>query len=178
MNLREETRVAEQTRTAKSVDEIESTSDALNGTQDDLLTRTNTVIRNIKELEHTKDKRFPKALRRLNAASVAMSDAVDLLAAMETGGPTIAAETEAIEALLVTTRGGGGGGGGGDSPGGGGGGGSTDAQASALAGLGDGIKLEDRLVDQSVGTSRTEIPEEFRAGLDAYFGAVDGQGGG
>ena len=178
MNLRDETRVVEQTSQSMLPHNFEAAADELKETQEGLSTRTEVVIERIKELERTEGKGYPKALRRLGIASAAMADAVELLGATETGPPTIAAETEAIEALLVTTRGGGGGGGGGNSPGGGTGGGTTDEAASALAGIGDSIHLEDRIVDQSVGTTRSDIPEEFRAGLDAYFGAVDGRSGG
>jgi hypothetical protein len=95
------------------------------------------------------------------------------LGAGQTGSPAIAAETEAIEALLITKRGGnGGGGGGGSTPGGGGGQSEADIPA-ALAGLGDDLMTERREVAQATGTTRTQIPEEFRAGLDAYFSALD-----
>jgi hypothetical protein len=178
MNLRDQTRVAEQTRPSLLPHDVEAAADELKESQEGLLTRTEDVIDRIEELERTQGKSFPKALQRLGAASSAMSDATDLLAATETGPPTIAAETEAIEALLVTTRSGGGGGGGGDSPGGGKGSGPANEAASALAGLGDGFDFEQRIVDQAVGTTRSDIPDEFRAGLDAYFGAVDGRSGG
>lgn len=146
----------------------------LSKTQEGLRQRTQTVSDKLVELETAQNKNYGKALKKLAVAESAMRDAVDLLAASESGPPTIAAETEAIEALLVTKRGGGGGGGGGTTPGGGTGGGAADKDAAALAGIGDDPQAEDRLVDQSTGTTRSDIPDEFRAGLDAYFDAIEG----
>lgn len=175
MNLRDETRVVEQTRGTIEPHVFEKSASSLGDTQMSLHDRTQAVVDRLEELQETQNKNFGKALKRLGVAKNAMRDATELLASAETGAPTIAAETEAIEALLITKRGGGGGGGGGDSPGGGTGGGTTDEEASALAGIGEGFEFEDRLVNQSVGTTRNDIPDEFRAGLDAYFGAVDGR---
>lgn len=175
MNLRDETRVVDQVRGTIEAHEFEKSAAALGDTQSSLHDRTLVVIERLEEMQETQNRNFGKALQRLGVAESAMRDATELLDSAETGGPAVAAETEAIEALLITKRGGGGGGGGGDSPGGGTGGGTTDAESSALAGIGEGFEFEDRLVDQSIGTTRTDIPDEFRAGLDAYFGAVDGR---
>lgn len=175
MNLRDETRVAEQKKSTLTPPEFELVASGLEEVQTGLRDRTQAVIDQLQDLEVAKNKNYGKALKRLDVAKSAMRDASELFATAETGPPTIAAETEAIEALLITKRGGGGGGGGGESPGGGTGGGTADENASALAGLGDGLEFEQRFVSQSVGNERSDIPEEFRAGLDAYFGAVDGR---
>jgi hypothetical protein len=100
-----------------------------------------------------------------------MKDAEKLLTAHETGTQAIAAETEAIELLLQCKRiNPKGGGGGGTSPGGGG---TGTTQDSALALLGSGLNQKERReardVMQATGESGRVLPEEFRAGLDAYF---------
>lgn len=174
VDLRDLTRVTEQTRATVLPHEHEQSALKLNKTQAGLRERTQIVIDKLAELQTTQQKNYGKALGKLAKAESAMRDAADLLAAAESGPPTIAAETEAIEALLVTKRGGrGGGGGGGSAPGGGTGRGEAD-DASALAGIGDDRQAEDRFVEQSTGIIRTDIPEEFRAGLDAYFDAIEG----
>ena len=175
MNLRDQTRVVEQTRGTIEPHEFEQAATGLGETQGSLRDRVQAVVDRLEELQETDDKNFGKALQRLGVAKNAMGDATELLTAAETGGPAMAAETEAIEALLITKRGGGGGAGGGDTPGGGTGTGAANEEASALAGIGEGFELEDRTVAQSMGNDRTDIPDEFRAGLDAYFGAIDGQ---
>ena len=173
VDLRDMTRVTEQTRPTVLPHEHEQSALELNKTQAGLRERTQIVIDRLEELQTTQNKNYGKPLGKLAKAESAMRDAADLLAAAESGPPTIAAETEAIEALLVTKRGGGGGGGGGSSPGGGTGGGEAN-EASALAGIGDDIQAEDRFVEQSTGIIRSDIPDEFRAGLDAYFDAIEG----
>jgi hypothetical protein len=175
VDLRDTTRVAEQTRWLDEPDVHRQAAEGLQGTQDDLHQRTHLVIEQLERLQVDEGKNYSQSLRQLTAAAHAMHDASDLLSAAETGPPTIAAETEAIEALLIAKRAskGGGGGGGGNAPGGGGGEGAADVP-SALAGLGDDLMAQPREVAQSTGTIRSQIPEEFRAGLDAYFSALDG----
>ena len=173
VDLRHVTRVAEQTRPTVLPHEHEQSAFELSKTQTGLRKRTQIVIDKLEALQETQQKNYGKPLGKLAKAESAMRDAADLLAAAESGPPTIAAETEAIEALLVTKRGGGGGGGGGSAPGGGTGGGEAN-EASALAGIGDDIQAEDRFVEQSTGIIRSDIPEEFRAGMDAYFDAIEG----
>ena len=105
-----------------------------------------------------------------------MADARGILAEPDTGRRAIAAETEAIELLLESQFGGesGGGGGSGNSPGGGGFG---DTRLTALARLGEGANRKARLEapeeSQAIGTGGLVLPEEFRAGLDAYFNAFE-----
>ena len=97
-----------------------------------------------------------------------------------TGPRAIAAETEAIELLLQARRmKPGQGGGGGSNPGGGGG--AATASSAALAGLGPGsdenAQVAARLTGQATGRAGKEFPEEFRSGLDAYFNALEKDGG-
>jgi hypothetical protein len=37
----------------------------------------------------------------------------------------------------------------------------------------DDVSIPTREVDQATGVSGTELPAEYRAGLDAYFGALE-----
>ncbi len=126
------------------------------------------------------DEKFPKELMLLTAVTNAMADADRLLEKPETGDPTIAAETEAIELLLQAKRQKpNGGGGGGSTPGGGGK--AASASSAALADIGPGSDVNSqqnaRPVGQSTGHAGREFPEEFRTGLDSYFNALEGQGG-
>jgi len=106
-----------------------------------------------------------------------MWDAGDILAKPNTGGPAIAAETEAIEWLLRAKRSKGGGGGG-SSPGSGSRSGA-DTNIAALALIGesnDGKSMvEHRTATQATGKSGKELPEEFRRGLDTYFELLEGK---
>ena len=174
VNLREETRVAEQARPAVARDEYISQAEDLSDTQQVLRERVDKVIARIHELPDAAAN-FGKELQLLGAVSQVMSEATDILAQPETGGPAIAAETEAIELLLQSKRiNPGGGGGGGASPGGGGGGTTTDS-ALALVGNGSNEKeaREPRGVTQATGESGSSFPEEFRSGLDEFFNRLD-----
>ena len=132
--------------------------------------RVERVTERIRELPDS-EAEFGREILLLEQVSEVMSDATEILARPETGGPAIAAETEAIELLLqsrrINPRGGGGGG---SSPGGGGTGTTHD---SALALIGGGLNekevREDRGVAQATGDAGPTLPEEFRAGLDEYF---------
>ena len=118
----------------------------------------------------------PKEIALLSRVEVVMREAEQLLSRPDTGPEPIAAETEAIELLLQTKRiNPKGGGGGGASPGGGGTG-TTDESALALLGAGDerNAQANDREVSQSTGVSGSAFPAEFRAGLDTYFGKLEG----
>ncbi|MCA9150085.1 MAG: hypothetical protein KDA92_12320, partial [Planctomycetales bacterium] len=179
VDLREQTRVAEQSRPVVEADMYARAASELHGTQGGLHQRVQLVMDQLERLQVDEGKDYGKTLKQLRIARGAMSDAVALLQEPQTGPPTIAAETEAIEALLVTKRmkPGSGSGGGGASPGGGTGEGQAEV-ASALAGLGEQQMTESREVHQATGTSRANIPAEFQSGLDAYFSALDGQEGG
>lgn len=172
--LREETRVAEQARSAVTAAEHRDAAVKLSQVQDGLRERIDKVILRIRELPDAETD-FGRELALLDAVSEVMVEAADILATPDTGPPAIAAETEAIELLLQSRRfNPNGGGGSGPNPGGGGGGDTTD---SALALVGSGLNekevREDRGTPQATGAAGAALPEEFRAGLDEYFNRLD-----
>jgi hypothetical protein len=174
VNLREETRVAEQAKPALETNEYKKQSDTLSGTQDGLGERIAKVTERIRELPDGETE-FAPEIRLLGQVKDVMAEATEILARPETGSPAIGAETEAIELLLQSKRiRPGGGGGGGSRPGGGGGGKTVD---SALALLGGGVndkeQRDDHGVAQATGESGASLPEEFRAGLDEYFNRLE-----
>ncbi|MCR9293153.1 MAG: hypothetical protein NXI32_10570 [bacterium] len=174
VNLREETRVAEQARTAVDANQHQEESGRLSQVQDELRERTDEVVFAIEQLPDGAA-RFPKEIDLLSAVSGVMGDATQILVGGETGSPAIAAETEAIELLLQCKRiNPKGGGGGGSSPGGGG---KGDTQDSALALLGSGLnqneRREARDVGQATGEKGRVFPEEYQAGLDKYFEQIE-----
>ena len=179
VNLREETRVAEQAKPGVEAHLHTRESTRLSDTQDDLEMRVHDVIDRILELPDAQQD-FGKELDLLDQVAVVMNDATGILREPHTGSRAIAAETEAIELLLQSKRiNPGGGGGGGSSPGGGGGG---DTKDSALALLGSGVNnkevREDTGTAQAVGETGSALPEEFRAGLDEYFHQLEQSAGG
>jgi hypothetical protein len=174
VNLREETRVAEQSRPALKKEDYVKRSGKLSETQDGLSERVAKLTVRITELPDG-EAEFAKEIALLNRVEEVMIEAADILDRPDTGSAAIAAETEAIELLLQSKRiNPKGGGGGGSSPGGGGGGTTSD---SALALIGSGVNekevREDRGVSQATGESGTALPEEFRAGLDEYFNRLE-----
>ncbi len=174
VNLREETRVAEQARAALDRTEYQQRADQLSIMQNDLDVRTVKVAERIRELPDAEGQ-FQYELQLLAAVSQVMSEATEILRSPDTGPRAIAAETEVIELLLQSRRfNPKGGGGGGSSPGGGGKGTTTDA---ALALVGRGINQnevrEDRAVGQATGQTGPQLPAEFRSGLDQYFHALE-----
>lgn len=178
INLREETRVSEQAKTAVEADEHKQQATQLSETQEELRVRIDKVTQRIRELPDG-EAHFGKEIRLLETVHAVMVDAVEILGRPETGSVAIAAETEIIELLLQSKRiNPGGGGGGGSNPDGGGGGDTTDA---ALALLGKGINekevREDHGINQAVGDSGPILPEEFRSGLDEYFNQLERAGG-
>jgi hypothetical protein len=170
VNLREDTRVAEQAKAAVDAESHKSKAEKLSGTQNDLADRVSKVINRIRELLEG-DSEFAPEIKLLGQVNGVMSEAKEILAQPETGSPAIAAETEAIELLLrskrINPRGGGNGG---ANPGGGGGGTTSDL---ALALLGSGVNQkevrQDHDVSQSVGRTGPILPEEYRTGLNEYF---------
>jgi len=170
VNLREETRVAEQARPAIDIFEHKDQADKLSDTQDEIQVRVDKVTDRIRDLPDGESE-FAPEIQLLGAVSAVMREATEILARPETGSPAIAAETEAIELLLqsrrINPRGGGGGG---SSPGGGGGGTTNDSALALLGrGLNDKEVREDHGVAQTTGDAGPVLPEEFRAGLDEYF---------
>jgi hypothetical protein len=175
MNLREETRVAEQARPSLASTEYSRQAGKLAQTQRTLDERVVKVISRIRELPDA-PANFGKELRLLQSVSMVMDEAAGILARPETGRPAIGAETEAIELLLQSKRFNpkAGGGGGGSNPGGGG---KGTTQDSALTLLGSGVNAkevrQDRGVSQTTGDPGSSLPEEFRAGLDEYFNRLE-----
>jgi hypothetical protein len=178
VNLREDTRVAQQARPALEAKEYARRANGLANTQGGLRDRTDKVRDRIRDLPDG-DQQFGYEINLLGKVSDVMLEASTILDGPETGPPAIAAETEAIELLLQSRRiNPKGGGGGGSTPGGGGRGETKD---SALALIGKGLNQrevrEDRGVSQATGDSGPVLPEEFRAGLDEYFNRLDRPGG-
>lgn len=174
INLREDTRVAEQARPALEPGEYKQQADQLSGTQGKLDERVQKVTQRIRDLEDG-EQQFAREIGLLEQVDLVMTEATDILASPNTGRPAIAAETEAIELLLQARRIKPGRGGGGGSNPGGGGGGTTQDSALALLGLGVNEKevREDHGVSQTSGESGPALPEEFRAGLDEYFNRLE-----
>ena len=174
VNLREETRVAEQARSATSIEDHGKTGSKLAAKQDQLQDRILKVVERILELPDPQT-HFGKELALMNAVEEVMGEAGHLLGLPETGPSTVAAETEAIELLLKSKRINPKGGGGGGSAPGGGGKGTTNDSALALVGSGINAKenRERREIQQATGELGQQLPEEFRAGLDEYFNRLE-----
>lgn len=172
VNLREETRVAEQACKVVSEQQHQEEATRLAKVQSGLRDRTNTLADQISMLPGA-EQNFAQEMLLFSTASQVMEEVRTLLSLGNTGNQTMAGQTEVIELLLQSQRINpqGGGGGGGTSPGGGG---TGTTQDSALALLGTGLnpneRLEARDVGQGVGKASDRVfPEEFRGGLDAYF---------
>ena len=174
VNLREETRVAEQAKPALAADDHKQEATRLSGDQSDLKVRVDKVIERIRELPNG-DQEFGKEIQLLTLVAQVMNEATGILARPDTGAPAIAAETEAIELLLQSKKINPKGGGGGGATPGGGGGGTTEDSALSLVGSGVNDKevREDRGISQATGDSGPVLPEEFRAGLDEYFNRLE-----
>lgn len=175
VNLREETRVAEQARPATPAKDHSRRAADLSQSQEELRERVEKVVVRIRDLPDGEDA-FAREIRLLDQVAQVMGEAQQILGRADTGKPAIAAETEVIELLLQSKRINPkmSGGGGGDSPGGGGGG-TTHDSALSLIGNGQNDKevREDRGVSQSTGNAGPALPEEFRAGLDEYFNRLE-----
>lgn len=174
VNLREETRVTEQAKSAVEKEDYIKQAGDLSNRQRELQERIDDVTKRILELPDG-EAEFGKEIRLLNTVSGVMAEATDILARPETGRPAIAAETEAIELLLQSRRiNPGGGGGGGSNPGGGGGGTTSDSAMSLVgSGVNENETREDHGISQLTGETGATLPEEFRAGLDEYFNRLE-----
>jgi hypothetical protein len=176
VNLREETRVAQQAKNAVAADEYAAQAENLADRQDALADRVVDLVDRLLE-QPDGEQAFGQEIQLFEKVEEVMAEATDTLAMPDTGPKAIGAETEAIELLLAAqaaaSNGGGGGGGGGGGAGatpGGGGTGTATSAALALAGRGNRSgRGEGGEKDQATGTSGRVLPEEFRAGLDAYF---------
>ncbi len=179
VNLREETRVAEQARPALRPDDHKKQGKNLAARQKGLHERVDKLGTAIRDLPDAESE-FGFELALLDKVSGVMGEATEILERPETGNPAIAAETEVIELLLQSKRiNPKGGGGGGATPGGGGKGKTLD---SALALFGGGMNekevREDRVISQTTGDTGPALPEEFRTGLDEYFNRFEKGAGG
>lgn len=173
VNLREQTRVAQQAVSAIEATVHHQQAQGLSSQQADLKQRTEVVWGQIAELPGA-DQHFAQELSILSQVSLVMDQVRELLSLGNTGPETIAAETEIIELMLQSKRinpQGASGGSSGASPGGGGLG-TTSESALALIGVGlnSQEQREPRDIGQAVGgDADRNLPEEFRGGLDAYF---------
>lgn len=176
--LREETRVAEQSRPALAAEQFATDAKKLSAKQVQLRGRIDGAVRRIGELPDAENN-FGYELELLGAVGRVMDEAAGILARPDTGPPAIAAETEVIELLLQAKRCNPkkGGGGGGSTPGGGGAEDPAEQPALALVGSGANEKARpnERDVQQATGESGRALPEEFRAGLDEYFNQLEKQ---
>jgi len=175
MKLRDETRELENAKAALKTDDHTKRAYRLSSEQSRIAVQTQSAFDDILRLPGGAQK-FGKELELLGAVRHVMDEVVGILDKPDTGAPAIAAETEAIELLLQTKRQNpNGGGGGGSDPGGGGG--AESASSTALAELGEGADVEAetevRSVGQATGRAGKEFPEEFKAGLDAYFNQLE-----
>jgi hypothetical protein len=179
INLREETRVAQQARPALAAPEYKRQSLKLSENQSGLKGRVEKVTERIAALPDG-EAEFAKEIALLGQVAAVMGEATGILARPETGNPAIAAETEAIELLLQSKRiNPKGGGGGGSTPGGGGTGTTLDSALALIGGgLNDKEMREDHGVSHTTGDAGPTLPEEFRSGLDEYFNKLERGAGG
>ncbi len=180
IQLREETREAQQAKDALTDDKYYERSEALSDTQYEIAEDTHEVVREISLLPNANEPLIRRQLAKVSRAAEVMDEAETILAEPNTGPKAIAAISEVIEILLETQRmpNAAGGGGSGDSPGGGGQGLAALVSALSLLGVGDDSGeafIEKRSPKQATGKAGRVLPEEFRQGLDAYFNAIEGQ---
>jgi len=178
VNLREETRVAQQRKDAVPEAEFAAAAAALAERQEGLADRVVDLIDRLLE-EPAGEQEFAREIQLFDKVEEVMVETADILAQPDTGPAAIAAESEVIELLLAAqaaSGGGGGGGGGGGMTPGSGGTGSTSDSALALVGAGNrtaaGSGGED---EQATGISGRVLPDEFRSGLDDYFNRLEKQ---
>ena len=191
--LREETRVAQQARKGMTSERFAARADGLAAQQTAIAERVEKLAEQLREapvggLPFGKDAplfgplpfatgrdAFAREIKLFNLVEDVMREAVGILESPDTGPKAMAAETEAIELLLASKACGGGGGGGGGGAGGmtpgGGSTGSNALPALPLVGRGNSARGggEEQEKDQATGVSGRVLPEEYRAGLDAYF---------
>lgn len=174
IDLREETRSAEQARPGLEFSAWRSQAMTLSSSQEVIRQRINTVVTSLLALPEG-SANFGDEANVLELAGEAMHEAAQLLAQPGTGAAVIAAETEAIELLLRSNRANPSAQGSGGAAPGGGGTGSTSTEALTLYGpAGDrNAVIEERGVTHAAGSAADGIPDEYRAGLDAWFNAIE-----
>ena len=179
VNLREETRVAQQRKDAVPEEEFLAAAAALADRQEGLADRVVDLVERLLE-EPDGEREFAQEIGLFDKVEEVMIETADVLASPDTGPKAIAAESEVIELLLAAqaacSGGGGGGGGGGGMTPGGGGTGSTSDSALALVGAGNRTAaVGDGEDEQATGVSGRVLPDEFRSGLDDYFNRLEKQ---
>jgi len=151
----------------------------------------------------TVEETVPQVIELLEQVEGIMDEATDRLMKPDTGGETIAAQTEVVEKMLAAAqerqkqKGSGQAGGammdmmqrmagkepggegkqgqpGGDQPGTGLKGGESDTANDAVTGASE-EKFETRRVPKAAGTAGKSVPEEFRKALDAYNRGLEGK---
>ncbi len=175
VNLREQTRVAEQAREVAGKEEHRKEGSRLASGQEELANRVGKVVEKIEELPEGST-RFADEVSLLSRAEALMVDSVGILQKPDTSATSLAIQTEIIELLLQSKRINpkAGGGGGGKAPGGGGKGDTGDAALALLgAGMNPKEKREVREISQATGVSGSSLPEEFRDGLNQYFNRLE-----
>jgi hypothetical protein len=180
MNLRDETREAENAKPAMDPQKYAVDAQGLGDKQADIDTHTASAIQDILALPDGEAK-FPKELGLLKNVVAVMDETHNILDTPDTGPQAIGAETEAIELLLQSKRSGSkSGGGGGANPGGGSG--PASVSDAALAEFGPGSDAQTvvaaRPVNQATGVAGQEFPDEFKSGLDSYFNLLEKQSAG
>ncbi|TWU26395.1 hypothetical protein Pla52o_02480 [Novipirellula galeiformis] len=170
VNLREATRVAEQSKSSLSEAEYRQDAIRLSDRQTELRQRSERLASDLEALPDGQV-HFEGDINLMLMASQTMNEAASMLRSPNTAREAIAAQTEVIEMLLRSKRiNPQGGGEGGASPEGGG---QGDTEEEALALLGAGLNAKEKLREseslQMTGQSGRSLPEEFRAGLGEYF---------
>ena len=176
IKLRDETRECENAKPAVPVEKFTADAKTLASTQTDISTHTASALTDILALPDGESK-FSKEIGLLKNVVAVMDETHGILDTPETGPPAVGAETEAIEMLLQSKRSSSKGGGSGANPGIGGT--ANSASQSALADLGPGSDttgvVTARPVGQATGVTGKEFPDEYKSGLDAYFGLLEKQ---
>ena len=103
VNLREETRVAEQSRPAQKAEEHKQEATRLSGTQAELKDRIDKVAERILELPDAQNQ-FGKEIQLMGMVAAVMNEATGILARPETGAPAIepATGTVMVKPVVVT----------------------------------------------------------------------------
>ena len=178
IGLRDETRAAEQAREAMTIEKYTERAMSLAQSQHEIADMTGETLQAIADLEAEKGASFPQETQLLRHVGRVMVEVESMLSEPNTGAEPIAAETEIIELLLQAQRkkppkknsksGSG------SNPNGGGEG-DTEESALALLGRGDESNAEaiERVTEQATGLTGTGYPEEYRVGLDRYFGELE-----
>jgi hypothetical protein len=174
VNLREQTRVAEQGRQAMERNAYMAEAIRLSEAEDLLRDRLDVVVEGLEAMPNGL-LNYGGEIEVLSAASAAMADATETLVSPDTGPVAIAAQTEAIELLLRSQKADPESGGGGSGSAGQGSGGTTKQAAAELLGRGLNALAKNREADTeiSIGRRLERVPESWRDGLQQYFNRLE-----